>query len=183
MSNFDVLDTRFRTALERMTAQGRLAAYTAPADPHLEVAAIMKKLDGGPALLFTKVDGYDMPVIGNLLSCQANCEAAFGIDFSDIREFIGRALGAPQPPVLVERAPAQQHVHTKDIDLARLLPALHHTAEDAGRFITAGIVIVRDPDTGTYNASYHCLQLVSGTRTGVTLDYGRHLRLALAPAY
>jgi 2,5-furandicarboxylate decarboxylase 1 len=182
MSNFDVLDTRFRSALERMAAHGRLTAYTAPIDPHLEVAAVMKKLDGGPALLFTKVDGFEQPVIGNLLSCQANCEAAFGIDFNGIREFVGRALGAPKPPVLVERAPAQQHVHTKDIDLPRMLPVLHHSAEEGGRFITAGIVIVRDPDTGTYNASYHRLQLVGGSRTAVKLDYGRHLRIAFERA-
>ncbi len=182
MSNFGVLDTRFRSALGRMAAAGRLAAYTVPVDPHLEVAAIMKKLDGGPALLFGKVDGYDIPVIGNLLSCQENCEAAFGIDFNGIRQFIGRALGEPKPPVLVERAPVQQHVHTKDIDLARMLPALHHTAADAGRFITAGIVIVRDPDTGTYNASYHRLQITGPGRTGVKLDFGRHLRFAFERA-
>src|SRR6202158_3629743 len=100
MSNSGVLDTRFRSALGRMAEQGRLQAYTAPVDPHLEVAAIMKKLDGGPALMFTAVDGHDMPVIGNLLSCQPNCEAAFGIDFNGIRAFIGRALRAPQPPAL-----------------------------------------------------------------------------------
>ena len=58
MSNSGVLDTRFRSALGRMAEAGRLTAYTAPADPHLEVAAIMKKLDGGPALLFTAVDGH-----------------------------------------------------------------------------------------------------------------------------
>ena len=182
MSNSGVLDTRFRSALGRMAAQGRLTAYTAPVDPHLEIAAIMKKLDGGPALLFTAVDGYNMPVIGNLLSCQGNCEAAFGIDFHGIRQFIGRALGQPLPPVVVEKAPAQEHVHTRDIDLFRLLPALHHTAADAGRFVTAGIVIVRDPDTGTYNASYHRLQLTGSGRTGVKLDYGRHLRLAFERA-
>src|SRR5262245_3665043 len=182
MSNIGVLDTRFRTALDRMAAAGRLIAYTAPVDPHLEVAAIMKQLDGGPALLFSAVDGYAMPVIGNLLSCQANCEAAFGVVFNDIRAFVGRALGAPQPPVLVQKAPVQQHIHSKDIDLPRMLPALHHTAADAGRFVTAGIVIVRDPETGTYNASYHRLQLVGGSRTGVKLDYGRHLRLAFERA-
>ena len=182
MSNSGVLDTRFRSALDRMASQGRLHAYTAPVDPHLEVAAVMKKLDGGPALLFTAVDGYDTPVIGNLLSCQANCEAAFGIDFNGIREFIGRALGSPKPPVVVEKAPAQQRIHTGSIDLASLLPALHHTAADAGRFVTAGIVIVRDPDSGTYNASYHRLQLTGSGRTGVKLDFGRHLRLAFERA-
>jgi 2,5-furandicarboxylate decarboxylase 1 len=182
MSNSNVLDTRFRAALDRMAEQGRLTVYSAPVDPHLEVAGIMKKLDGGPALLFTAVDGYDIPVVGNLLSCQANCEAAFGTDFRAIREFVGRALGNPQPPVLIEKAPAQQHVHTKDFDLQQLMPALHHTAADAGRFITAGIVIVRDPDTGTYNASYHRLQITGPNRTGVKLDYGRHLRLAFERA-
>jgi 2,5-furandicarboxylate decarboxylase 1 len=182
MSNSGVLDTRFRSALARMAMHGRLRAYTARADAHLEIAAIMKKLDGGPALLFTDVAGYAIPVVGNLLSCQPNCEAAFGMDFNGIRDFIGRALGSPQPPVLVEKAPAQEHVHTADIDLPAMLPALHHTAADAGRFVTAGIVVVRDPDTGTYNASYHRLQLAAGRRTGVKLDYGRHLRLAFERA-
>jgi len=173
-----VLDTRFRSALDRMAERGRLQLYAAPVDPHLEVAGIMKKLDGGPAILFSQVDGYEMPVVGNLLSCQANVEAAFGIDFRGVREFIGRALGDPKPPVLVERAPAQERVHRNGFDLQRMLPALHHTAADAGRFITAGIVIVKDPDTGTYNASYHRLQLIGAGRTAVKLDFGRHLRAA-----
>ena len=171
-----VLDTRFRSALGRMAEGGRLQTYSAPADPYLEVAGIMKKLDGGPALLFSKVNGHDMPVIGNLLSCQANVEAAFGADFRGVRELVGRALGDPKPPVLVERAPVQEQVHTKDIDIGKMLPALHHTADDAGRYLTAGIVIAKDPDTGVYNASYHRLMLAGGNRAAIQLDFGRHLR-------
>jgi len=163
-----------------MADQGRLQTYAAPADPHLEVAGVMKQLDGGPALLFSKVNGHDIPVIGNLLSCQANVEAAFGCDFRGVREFVGRALGDPKPPVLVERAraPAQEQVHTKDIDIGRMLPVLQHTADDAGRYMTAGIVIVKDPDTGVYNASYHRLMLAGPNRAGIQLDFGRHLRAA-----
>lgn len=172
-----VLDTRFRAALNRMAETGRLQAYTAPADPELEIASIMKNQDGGPALLFTAVKGYVVPVVGNVLSCQENCESAFGIDFRGIRTFIGRALGDPKPPVMVQNAPVQQNIHTKDIDLGRMFPVLKHTAADNGRFITAGIVIVKDPDTNTYNASYHRLQIAKD-RTGVKLDFGRHLRLA-----
>jgi 2,5-furandicarboxylate decarboxylase 1 len=182
MSNSRVLDTRFRSALARMSMQGRLRAYTSPADPHLEIAAIMKELDGGPVLMFTDVAGYAMPIVGNLLSCRENCESAFGVDFTAIREFIARALCSPQPPIRVEKAPSQERIHRADIDLPAMLPALWHTAADAGRFITAGIVIVRDPDTGTYNASYHRLQLAGGCRTGIKLDYGRHLRLAFERA-
>jgi 3-polyprenyl-4-hydroxybenzoate decarboxylase len=134
MSNSGVLDTRFRSALERMAMQGRICAYTARADAHLEIAAIMKELDGGPALVFTDVAGYAIPVVGNLLSCRANCEAAFGIDFNGIRDFIGRALGSPKPPVLVEKAPAQERVHLVNIDLPAMLPPLLHTPADPARF-------------------------------------------------
>src|SRR6476619_4462350 len=105
MSNSGVLDTRFRSALERMAVQGRLQAYASPIDPYLEVAAVMKKLDGGPALLFSAVDGYDMPVIGNLLSCPAKCAAAYGIDLPGIRDLGGRARKTQR------RAPADRRLH------------------------------------------------------------------------
>ena len=182
LSNSDILDTRLRSALERMAESGRLSAFTAPIDTHLAIAGALKKHDGGPALMFTAVNGYDIPVIGNLLCCQLNCEAAFDLNFRGIRDAVGRALSAPIAPVVVAKAAAQENVRTEGIDIAATLPVLFHTAEDAGRFITAGVVIVRDPETGIYNASYHRLQLVGPNRTAIKLDYGRHLRLAFERA-
>jgi 2,5-furandicarboxylate decarboxylase 1 len=182
LSNSDILDTRLRSALERMAESGRLSAFTAPIDTHLATAGALKKHDGGPALMFTAVNGYDIPVIGNLLCCQLNCEAAFNLNFRGIRDAVGRALSAPISPVAVTKAAAQENVRTEGIDIAATLPVLFHTAEDAGRFITAGVVIVRDPETGIYNASYHRLQLVGPNRTAIKLDYGRHLRLAFERA-
>jgi 2,5-furandicarboxylate decarboxylase 1 len=182
ISNAEVLDTNFRSALDRMISRRRVEAFTSPIDVNLAVAGVMKKRDGGPALLFTAVDGYNIPIIGNLLCCQPNCEAAFGVDFLGIRAAIGRALSSPIPPVLVGKSSAQQHIHTDKIDLSRMLPVLFHTAKDAGRFITAGVVIVCDPETQIYNASYHRLQLIGPNRTAIKLDYGRHLRLAFERA-
>ncbi len=176
------LDTRFRTALKRLHARGRLKTVTRKVSTELELAALMKRADGGPALLFGAVEEYDMPVLGNFLSCQANCEAAFGIDYRGIRELVGRALANPLEPQTVDRAPAYERVFTKDFDIGRQLPVLRHAATDGGRFITAGIVIVRDPDTGVYNASYHRLQLAGPKRTALKLDFGRHLRLAVERA-
>ncbi len=179
MSNADILDTRFRSALRRMLEQGRLRAYDRAADPRLEVAAIMKRFDAeDAAILFGDVVGHDLPVVGNLLSNRGNCEAAFGCDFRAIRDFIGRAIGTPLPPVVVERAPAHEHVHRDGFDVGAMLPVLTHTPDDGGRFITAGVVIARDPETGVYNASYHRLQLLGPRRTAIRLDFGRHLRLA-----
>lgn len=173
-----VLDTRFRAALGRMAQRGRLRAYTAQVDPELEAAGIMKRLDGGPALLFTDVRGHALPVLGNFLAARENCEAAFGVDYKTIREFIVRALAGPLAPRHVTDAPVQRHVVTSGIDVGRMLPVLKHTAADSGRFITAGVVVARDPETSVYNASYHRLQLAGPDTTAIQLDLGRHLRLA-----
>jgi 2,5-furandicarboxylate decarboxylase 1 len=172
------LDTNFRAALQRMRERGRLQAYNKPVDTHLEIAGVMKRLDGGPALLFTNVNGYDTPVLGNFLAAQENCEAAFGVDFGTIRTFVGRALANPLAPELVTTAPVHERVITSNIDLGKLFPVLQHTAADSGRFITAGVIVTKDLDTGVYNASYHRLQLGDGNRTAIQLDFGRHLRVA-----
>src|SRR5215207_1011790 len=181
-SNADVLDTRFRSALRRMTHAGRLHSYDAPVDPILEAGGIMKRLDGGPAILFTRPKGYEMPILGNLLASKENVEAAFGTDFRAIRQFVGRALGNPLPPQVTGHAPVQEVVQREDIDLGAMFPALQHAPGDAGRYFTAGIVIVRDPRTGVYNASYHRLFIVGRDRVAIKLDYGRHLRFAFERA-
>lgn len=172
-----VIDTSFRAGLKRMQQAGRVDTYAHEADTEYQIAGMMKKLDGGPSLLFPRVKGFAFPVLGNMLSCRENCEAAFGVDYKGIRQFVGRALGNPVPPVLVSKAPVHEKVH-KEFDIGKLLPVLRHTDGDSGRFITAGIVIVKDPETGVYNASYHRLQLIGAQRTAIKLDFGRHLRVA-----
>ena len=172
------IDTSFRSALQRMFAAGRIRVCEREADPQLEIAALMKQADGGPAVLFPTVKDHRMPVIGNLLSCKDNCEAAFGLDYRGIRDLVARALGNPIAPTMVRKAAVHEHIQRANIDVGQSLPVLFHTDEDSGRFITAGIVIVQDPETGVYNASYHRLQLVGPDRTAIKLDYGRHLRTA-----
>ncbi|MCX7157778.1 MAG: UbiD family decarboxylase [Proteobacteria bacterium] len=172
-----VIDTSFRSALRRMQAAGRINTYAHEADTEYQVAGIMKKLDGGPSILFPRIKGHAMPVLGNMLSCKENCEAAFGTDYMGIRQFVTRALGNPVPPVQVAKAPVHENV-LREFDLGKVLPILRHTEGDSGRFITAGIIVVQDPETGVYNASYHRLQLIGPQRTAIKLDFGRHLRAA-----
>lgn len=172
------LNTDFRAALARLRAAGRVRTLNREADPDFEIAALMKRLDGAEALFFPKVKGHSVPVLGNLLCSQANCEVAFGVGYREIREFVARALGNPVAPQRVATAPCQEHVHRNEFDIGRMLPVLRHTQADSGRFITAGIVVIQDPETGVYNASYHRLQLLGPRQTAIKLDFGRHLRLA-----
>jgi 2,5-furandicarboxylate decarboxylase 1 len=179
----NVIDTGFRTVLARLDAGGRMLKVHQNVDPEFEVAGLMKRYDGDLALLFDHVEGYPMPVIGNLLASRANCEAAFGLDYKAIRDCMQRAVAAPIGPC-TSAGPGACHevVITDGIDLGRCLPVLSHAPGDAGKYITAGVVVVRDPDTGVHNASYHRLQLIGPDRTAIKLDAGRHLRTAFERA-
>jgi 2,5-furandicarboxylate decarboxylase 1 len=179
------LDTRFRSVLQRMDAAERILKVRQPVDIEYEIAGLMKRYDGDLALLFENVQGYSHPVIGNLLASRANCETAFGLDYKQIRDCMQRAVAEPIPPCQTRDRPACQDTIFTDqqsIDLGRCLPVLTHAPGDAGRFITAGVVIVKDPESGVHNASYHRLQLVGPSRTAIKLDAGRHLRTAFERA-
>ena len=185
------IDTGFRAALRRLDAAGRLVKVTQPLDVVDEVGGAMKAADGGLALLFeapaSRGIGHPIPVLGNFLSCAANVEAALGLDRHQIRQVMLRALDRPLPPAASPGGsgpvPAQERViAADDIDLGADLPVLRHSPDDGGRFVTAGVVIVRDPDTGVHNASYHRLQLIARNLTAIKLDYGRHLRGAFESA-
>ncbi len=120
------IDTSFRSGLRRMFAAGRIRVCEREADPQLDIAALMKQADGGPAVLFPHVKGHGMPVIGNLLSCKDNCEAAFGLDYRGIRDLVARALGNPIAPTMVTKATVHEHVQRANIDVwsidARAVP-------------------------------------------------------------
>ena len=177
-----VIDTTFRFAMERLIKAGRLRVHDAMVSPHLQLAAIMKQEDGTEALLFPAVEDYAVPVIGNLLGSRENCEAAFAATAHGLRDLIDRGLGGAMPPRMVTTVPVQEVVHRNGIDVLSAMPVLTHAPDDGGRFITAGVVIARDPDTGVYNSSYHRLQVFGPDRLGIKLDWGRHLRAAFERA-
>lgn len=178
----EAIDLRFRTVLSRLEAAGRIASLEREVDLEYEAAAILKRHDGDRALVFPRVKGHQVPVVGNLLASTANCEAAFGTDHRGIRELVSRALDGEMPPEVVSTGPARDVVARDGIDVAAALPALLHAFGDSGRFITAGVVIARHPETGVCNASYHRLQVLGGDRLAIKLDLGRHLRSAFEAA-
>ena len=60
-----------------MSELKRIQVYENPINRSLEIAAVMKKLDGGKVVLILSVKDSDVPLIGILLCCRENCEAAF----------------------------------------------------------------------------------------------------------
>ncbi len=96
-----------REFLRGLEAMGGLKRITAPVSPRLEMTEICDRVlrAGGPALLFERPAGFDLPVLGNLFGSVERIALAMGIEAgTDPRPALrdlGRLLAAlrePDPP-------------------------------------------------------------------------------------
>ena len=174
-----------QTIIEDLDRMGRLARVTTEVDPHLELAGVAAKLEGGPhAVLFENVKGFDTPVftglywsrelLADLMRCQ---EARLPGYVSDC---IKSWQQAPVPPVTVSHGPIYDG-QSMPVDLGEI-PIPVHAQNDAGPYLDAGVVIARDPDTGIRNASIQRFMVVDANTLHVNIDAGRHLEIYLDKA-
>ena len=96
-------------------------------------------------------------------------------DISGLRDFIGDGLANPIAPKKVDEGPVQA-VYRNNPDLLEYLPLPRYAPNDGGRYISGGVVIAKDPDTGVNNASYHRFMHVEDNKLLIQLDLGRDLR-------
>lgn len=173
-SSSKVPDLSFRSALLRLDANGMLLKVDDEIDPEFELSSILFE-QPERAMLFKNVKGYDMPVMGNFMGSEENVLTIFQKDVRELRQFITEGLGNPIAPKNVDSGAVQEVFHDKP-DLTKLLPLLHYAAEDGGRYISAGVVISKDPESGVFNASYHRFMHIEQNRMLINIDLGRHLR-------
>src|SRR5882724_531894 len=160
--------TTLRDWLDHLAARDRLAVIKPGASLQFELAAIAKRFDGVKATLFPNPGGHAMPVISGLVSDRGWIAEAMGVEPDEVLARFQDAALNPLPWQEIRNAPAQEVVH-RDVDLANLLPLPTHNEHDNGAYITAGLLIARNPATGIQNVSIHRLQLSGPNRPGALL--------------
>src|SRR3954454_3528841 len=159
--------TTLRDWLDHLAARDRLAVIKPGTALKFELAAIAKRFDGTKATLFPQPQ-HAMPVISGLVSDRGWIAEAMGVEPADVLARFQDAALNPLPWREVTSVPAQEVVH-RDVDLGKLLPLPTHNQHDNGAYITAGLLIARNPATGVQNVSIHRLQLSGPNRLGVLL--------------
>jgi UbiD family decarboxylase len=111
----------------------------------------------GPALMFDRIKGADLPMVTNLLGADRRFLWALGIDdWSEFNEEWLRRTEKPVPPKIIDSAPCHEEViEGDDIDLNRICNTVWHQY-DGGPFPgTLGISVTKDPDNGLQNAGIY----------------------------
>jgi UbiD family decarboxylase len=128
-----------------------------------------------PILLFENVAHADIPIVCNVVASRRALAFALGASESALAAEYARRLKEPIKPVVLADAPFRQQVlSAPQLDLRRL-PIPTYFPGDAGRYLTAGLLVARDPDTGVETEGYHRFQLKGPDRLGVSLHSRRRM--------
>jgi 4-hydroxy-3-polyprenylbenzoate decarboxylase len=178
-----------------LAQERELARIADRVSPDLEMAAVVDRVSkspgGGPALLFERPAGFDVPVAVNLFGSMKRMCMALGVSSLDDLAAQIDDLATPKIPAgvvdalkmlpkvsrlrdlipkSVSSAPCQEVVSRNgsldDFPILKCWPG------DGGRYITLPLVFTRDPETGARNIGTYRMQVYDGRTTG--MHWQRH---------
>ncbi len=160
--------TTLRDWLDHLAAHDRLAVMRPGVGLRHELAAISKRLDGERASFFPQPGGHDVAVVSGLLGARGWIAEAMGVPGSEVLAHFAAAAANPLPWREVTNAPAQEVVH-EQVDMLAQLPIPTHNELDSGPYISAGLMIARNPRNGIQNVAIHRCQVSGPDELGVLL--------------
>jgi len=177
----------FIRALEK---QGELKRVPFEVDPYLEITEFADRSvkNKGPALLFEKPKGSNVPLLINAFASMRRMEIALGVkDVDEIAQRIAGFLELQKPeglldklkmipklseisaafPKIVNKGPCKEVIRKSGNFSLDEYPILHCWPQDGGRFITLPMVFSKDPTTGKRNCGMYRMQVYDGQTTGM----------------
>jgi UbiD family decarboxylase len=157
-----------------------LLRVTQPVDPDYFKTALALELDArqrSPVIRFERPGGGEVPIVTNLFADRGRIARMVGTDRAGFNTAFAAALQKLVPAEARAGGPAPVHevVQTGDeVDVQRL-PISRHFEGDAGRYISSGVLVCKDPDTGVRNLSFQRLQMKGPNRFGASLHSRGHI--------
>lgn len=150
---------------------------TKEVDPVFEVTAILEKLQKQgkyPTVLFKKVKGSKLPLLINLHATYERLALAFDTTVDRMVETYAQREGRPLEVKKVSTGPVKDIIlKGKDASLDKI-PLTRHCALDAGKYISAGVAIVKDPESGKQNCGIYRHQMHTNKQLGLFVNPANH---------
>jgi 2,5-furandicarboxylate decarboxylase 1 len=171
-------DLRSFVAAYERAHPGEVIRVAEPVSIEEDVMALVLEYERrrrSPILMFERIAGYDMPIVCNVVASRRALAFALGVDERGLAAEYARRIKDHVKPVVVPDPPFRHRTVTgAAMDLAKL-PIPRYFPGDAGRYLTAGMLVARDPDTGVETEGYHRFQLKGRDRMGVSLHSRRRM--------
>jgi 2,5-furandicarboxylate decarboxylase 1 len=155
---------KLRAFLNTLEEEGELIRIKKEVSHKYEVANIMNALGEKPTI-FENVTGFKFPVFGGITSNRDIIAKGLGTVKEQLLLRLVDSLRTPKLPEVVSEAPCQEVIiRGDDVNLDEI-PFLLHLPDDGGRYGTATVAIIKDPDTGRNMCYHRIMQIGKNTCT------------------
>jgi UbiD family decarboxylase len=175
--------------LKTLESIGKLHWIEQHVDPSWEVSAITRHVfdrygwEERPALGFRKVGDSPFPLVIGVIGGSPEIYAvALSTTVKDIPAVWEQGQRHPIDPITVSTGICKEVIcRGAEVDINTLPQVVWTPGQDPGPYITAALVITKDPDTGRRNVGTYRLQMKSAQRLGLYVGgaqhAARHIRL------
>jgi len=161
-----------RDFLSQLEKEKKLTRIIKEVSTKYEIANIIYALNEQP-VIFENVKGYPFQIFSGITSNRDIIAEGLGTTKEKLLLKLVEALRNPKKPKIVDKAPCQEIV-IKDPDLSKI-PLLYHLDGDGGRYGSATVATIKDPETGR-NVSYHRLMEIGKNKFTARLIKKRQTR-------
>jgi len=161
----------FRELIASLDRSGDLLRVSGEVDPEYELGALLQQAEErGKACWFENVKGSESAAIGGLMTSPERHALAIGRSAEDLLPvckygaLLESSRQSPLDPTVVSEGPVSEVVLTGERADLRSLPVPRFFSGDSHRFITAGLGIAMDPDSGVQNLGFYRQPIVDRNR-------------------
>ena len=131
-----------------------------------EITKILKQ-HPKDTVIFTNIKNSDMNIISGICNTRNKIAKSVNTTVDELTQTIINATNNPTPIETVVNYD-EVYPNNEPADLSKI-PILKYYPEDMGKYITAGVVIAKDPETKQTNASIHRMIVDSKDELGIRI--------------
>ena len=159
-----------RYTLDKLDRLGYIKKCSKKVDPKFELGAVLSYFDNEVPIIFDNVAGYNMPLVGGIYGNRQIFYDLMDTNKENRISKIIKAIYNPKDIEIVNDGPIKENIITSNIDITKLLPIPTSHEKDSSRFITSGMLIVKDPDTNDTHMAVRRLQVNSKTNISTLIS-------------
>lgn len=150
-----------RCLLKNLESEGHLRTVFEKVDKDFQLGAILKENNNKVPTIFKNVN-HRNAVVGGLFGNRELFFSLLKFEHCERIKQISKAIINPKPYQVLENGPIYENIITNKIYLDDIIPFTKFHEKDSGPFITAGILVIKEPESGKYLTSIRRLQYNGG---------------------
>ncbi|WP_394866762.1 UbiD family decarboxylase [Paraclostridium bifermentans] len=148
-----------RFTLDKLEKSGYLKTCKKRVDKEFELGAVLRYFDNEVPIVFKNIKNYDTDLVGGVYGNRKIFNDLMDVNEENrIYKFMD-AIANPKSYKEVKSGPIAQNIITKNIYINKLFPIPTSHEKDSSNFITAGMLIIKDPETNDTHMAVRRFQI------------------------